>query len=479
MRDRGSRPQADRFSGMVRSVRTRERKHMRRRWQWVALGVVVVLAAAAGGALWLYVDTSNRIQTEIDQVQPPPDEGEPFNVLLVGSDSRAGLTEKEQEDLAADDETPAGAITGERADTLIVAHVDPATDRITMVQFPRDLWVPVVGRGRDRINSALLEGKGALVETVERLTGLGINRYVQVNIAGFRDLVDAIDGVDVCVPEPIPFDPSTGLEVEKPGMVHFDGDRALRFVRSRKAFGTGDLARIQNQQKFLSAAIDKITSVGTLINPVRIRALIQTAGENLRIDDRTSLPDLYRIGQRLKTFDPDRYEAYTVPNEGISESPVILPDPGAMKVLFEAIEANESPAEADGVPSIAPAAIDVAVLNGTFEDGAARAAARDLATATDVGGGPVSIDDAHIANAGRFDYVRSVIRFSAEEPEAERKARLVAAAVPGARVVGGRTPFGVDVAVVVGRRFRTRPIVQVVPIPIPRPGALPRVCRQG
>ncbi|HEX2235832.1 MAG TPA: LCP family protein, partial [Actinomycetota bacterium] len=373
MRDRGKRGQADRYSGMVRSVRTRARKHMRHRWQWVALGIVVVLAALAGGALWLYVDTSNRIQTEVEHVQPPRNEGDPFNVLLVGSDSRAGLTEKEQERLAAEDETPLGEITGERADTLIVAHVDPATDRITMVQFPRDLWVPVVGRGRDRINSALLEGKGALVRTVERLTGLEINRYVQINIAGFRDLVDAIDGVDVCVPDPIPFDPSTGLEIKEPGMVHFDGDRALRFVRSRKVFGTGDLERIQNQQRFLSAAIDKITSIGTLINPGRIRALIRTAGENLRIDDRTSLPDLYRIGQRLKTFDPQLYEAYTVPNLGISESPVIRPDRTAMRVLFDAIAANESPAAADGVPSVAPGDVDVAVLNGTFEDGAARA----------------------------------------------------------------------------------------------------------
>jgi LCP family protein required for cell wall assembly len=219
-------------SGVVRGVRTRERKHMRHRWQWIALAVFLAIAALAGYAAWVYFGLQGHITKDFPSVTQEEEEGRPFNALLVGSDSRSGLTEREQLDLGAEDE----GVEGERADTLILAHVDPATDHVTMVQFPRDLWVPMAGGGKDRINLALQAGRKHLVMTVERLTGLEVNRYLQVNIAGFRDLIDAIDGVDVCVPERIPFDPQTGIRVKNPGMVHFNGDKALRFVRSRKVF---------------------------------------------------------------------------------------------------------------------------------------------------------------------------------------------------------------------------------------------------
>jgi hypothetical protein len=193
------------------------------------------------------------------------------------------------------------------------------------------------------------------------------------------------------------------------------------------------------------------------------------------------LPDLYRIGQRLRAFDPEHYEAYTVPNRGpglAGGAEVIKPDWRSMRVLFDALRANRSPAEADGVPGIAPSVINVAVLNGTFQEGRARRAARALSRATDVAGGPLSIDEENVANAEHFRYRRSVIRYAREEPEAKKMAALVSAAVPGARVVAGRVTPGVDVEVIVGRRFSVRPIVQLLPIPIPRPGKLPAVCRE-
>jgi hypothetical protein len=191
--------------------------------------------------------------------------------------------------------------------------------------------------------------------------------------------------------------------------------------------------------------------------------------------------DLLRIAERLEQFDPDHYEAYTVPNLGpsfVGSASVIRPDFRAMSVMFGAIARNESPAEADGVPGIEPSVISVGVYNGTFEAGAARAAANKLEKATDVGRGPVTIADANIANAGHYGYKRSVIRYSLAKPEARAMAQLLGAAVPGARVTSGRTDPGVDVAVIVGKRFVTRPIVQILPIPIPPPDRLPRVCRR-
>jgi LCP family protein required for cell wall assembly len=458
-------------------MRTTERRHMRHRWQWIALGVVIALALVAGGVAYLYYSTAGKIQEDVGGVQPVARDEDPFNALIVGSDSRAGLTEKEQLELGAGDT----GVTGERADTLILAHVDPATNRVTMVQFPRDLWIPIPGRGKDRINSALLGGKGRLVRTVEALTGVGINHYVQLNIAGFRDLVNAIDGVDVCIPEPIAFDANTGLEVKEPGMVHFNGNRALRFVRARHTLAGGDLARIQNQQKFIAAAIDKVTSVGTIIDPGRIRALIRTAGDNLRIDRGTDPFELYRLGQRFRSFDPRRYEAYTAPNLGpqtVQGLDVIVPDYRAMRVMFDAIRANQSPAEADEVPNLEPSTIAVGVYNGTSKEGAAAETARALREATDLGDGPVSIDDSDIANAARAGYAQTVVMFSRQAPETRPMADLVAAALPGASIQPGRVRGGVDVSVIVGRRTTVRPIVNLEAIPIPEPGAMPAVCRQ-
>ena len=455
------------YGDIVRSVRVRERKHMRHWWQWALLGLFAVVVAVASYGTWLYLRTQARIGIDVQGVGER--EGlEPFNALLVGSDSREGLTPEEQLDLGA------GEVGGARADTLILAHIDPQTNRVVMVQFPRDLYVPIAGRGEDRINAALDGGASQLVATIRDLTGLQIHQYVQVNIAGFRDLIDAIGGVDVCITQPIPFDPQTGIQIEEDelGMVHFDGDRAIRFVRSRN-FTTGDFERIQNQQKFLAAAMNKITSSSTLFDPGRIPRLAEVAGENLKTT--TDIPGLVRLAERLRGFDPERYEAYVAPNLGIGNvngASVVLPDETAMEVMFGAIADNESPAEADGVPEIEPSTVRVGVYDTTGVDGTAAAAAEELEAATDIGSGPVDVVD--IADARRRNLSRTAVVY---EEEAQKMAELVAAAIPGSEMEPGKTLAGVDVAVLVGRRFRTERIVNVIPIPLPAPGEVPEICR--
>ena len=459
-----------RYSGIVKGYTERHRKHMRHWWQWALLAALVVFIAVGGYAMWLYYSTQSKIQEDNQEITEA-DEAEPFNVLLVGSDSREGLTEEEQLDLGA------AAVGGERADTLILAHIDPAEDHIVMVQFPRDLWVPIPELGENKINSALLEGPEQLVRTVKELSGLQINKYVQVNIAGFRDLVDAIGGVDICIPEPIPFDPQTGIQVteEEVGIVHFDGDRAIRFVRSRN-FTTGDFERIQNQQKFLAAAIDKITSTSTLLNPTRILKLTDIAGDNLRTDQHTTLNGIRDLMGKFRGFTPDRFEAYITPNHGIGNVDGISTveyDPVTSKVLFDAIGQNESPAEADGVTNIAPSTVRVGVYNGTGVDGTAGEAAEELVAATDVGDGPVEIIE--IADARGTSHQTTVIEY---EAEAEKLAQVVADAIPNAELIEKNTPSGIDVEVIVGKRFETQQLVNIIPIPIPKPGEVPDVCKR-
>lgn len=459
-----------RYSGMVKGYRERHKKRMRHWWQWAALGVLILFIAVGGYGTWRYYQAQGKVQEEIDEITPA-DEAEPFNALLIGSDSREGLTAEEQLDLGAN------AVGGERADTLILAHIDPAEDHIIMVQFPRDLWVPLPGGFENKINSALEGGQNNMVKAIKELTGLEINKYLQVNIAGFRDLVDAIGGVDICIPEPIPFDPNTGIEVteDEVGLVHFDGDRAIRFVRSRN-FETGDFARIQNQQKFVAAALNKVTSAGTLLRPDRVFRLLDIAGDNIRTDQHTTLNGIRELAQTLRGFEPERFEAYIVPNNGIGNVDGISTveyNPVAAEVMFEAIADNESPAEADGVTNIEPSTVRVGIFNGTGVEGAAAEAQAQLLAATDAGEGPVDIVE--IGDAPRMGYKETVIEY---EPEAEKLADLIAAAIPDAVLEEAKTEPGLDVEIMVGKKFETRQLVNIVPIPIPKPGEVPDACQR-
>jgi LCP family protein required for cell wall assembly len=459
---------------MVKGVRVRHRKHMRHWWQWALIALFTLVTVLASYGAYRYYKLQHIMQDPGIPVDAGNIEIDPFNVLLVGSDSREGLTEQEQLDLGAN------AVGGERADTLILAHVDPANDKVIMMQFPRDLWVPLPDKGENKINSALSYGRAYLVRTVKELTGLPIHRYVQVNIAGFRDVVDAIGGVDICITEPVPFDPHTGIEIteDELGMVHFDGDRAIRFVRSRN-FTTGDFERIRNQQRFLAAALDKVTSSSTLLRPSRLLKLADAAGDNVRTDAKTTPLGLKNLAERFRNFDPEHYEAYVAPNFGVGNIngiSVVLPDMDGIKFISQAIADNKSPAEADGVPDIEPSTISVGVYNGTFQEGRASEAATALKEATDVGEGPVRI--AEVANADNFKYRSTVIRYDESKPETQQMAELIAAAVPGAEVEAGKTRGRVDVAVIVGRqKFETKKIVQIVPIPLPKPSDAPGVCK--
>jgi LCP family protein required for cell wall assembly len=464
------------YSSMVRSARTRQRKHMTHWWQWALVAVVVLLVAGGGFGVWAYFHLQGEVQIPISHVKKPIDQRKPFNALLVGTDSRAGLTPKQQLKLGAN------AVPGRRADTIILAHVDPVADQITMVQFPRDLYVHIHGRGRDKINSAIEPGgPNNLVATITDLTGLTINHYVQVNLDGFRELVNAIGGVDICVPEKIPFDTHTGLEVTKAGMIHFGGDEALRFVRAREVFANGDFTRIQNQQRFLQAAVAKGTQKSTLLNPARVAGIYRAVGNSLRIDDTTTLRDATRLAQRFRSFDPKHYEAYTAPNLGAKQitlssgaiSDIVAADPKGMHVMFRAIAENKSPAAADGVPNVDPTTIRVAVLNGTFTSGAAQTAADELRAATTTSAGGINITT--VANANSFDHRKTLIRYRAG---AKAKADLIAAAIPGAKVQAGKTTPGIEVVVIVGKHFKTKKIVQLIPIPLPKPEAPPPVCQR-
>ena len=475
---------AGRYDGLVRSVRTRERKRpwiLRNRWAWMTLLVLVILAGIAGYGVWFYFHTQGKLQdTDIDTT-PRAETMDPFNVLLVGSDSREGLTEEEMERLGADDEVGGVAITGQRADTLIAARIDPESNRITMIQFPRDYYVPIAGGEPSKINSALEGGANDLITTVEDLTGIEIDHYIQVNIAGFKDVVEAIDGVKICLTEPIPFDKATGIEVteEELPVVEFDGERALRFVRSRTI--GGDFQRIQNQQRFLSAAVSKLTNVGTLLDLGKLRELADIGGKNFKMDRNLSLAGLSEVAGRFRSFDPERYEAYTAPSLGFEDNEagnVVVPDLDTLEVMFDALKRNESPAEADGIPDVDVSSIRVKVLNGTGEEGIASSAGAQLSDATNINGETIELLTPE--NAERLNFKKTIVRYNPEVEEGQAKAELIAAAIPGATLKASeKADDDVDVEVIVGKAgFETTKITQIKKIELPPPGTQPEECRR-
>ncbi|WP_338079791.1 LCP family protein [Antrihabitans stalactiti] len=277
----------------------RPRKPRKRKsgWRWVRrliytpfiLLLILAIALFFGGR---YLDGQlTRIDALVDypgRVADTPG----TNWLLVGSDSRSGLTPEEEQALAT------GGDTGpERTDTIIVVHI-PKSGRTTMVSIPRDSFLPIPGNGQDKVNASFaIGGPQLLVQTLENATGLHFDHYAQIGFDGFAGLVDSIGGIDVCIDAPID-DPLAGINLQ-PGCQKLNGATALGFVRTR-ATANADLDRVQNQRKFLSALIDKATSPSSLLNPFKLWPFAKGTVKSLKVDKGDHIWQLAALGWAMR-----------------------------------------------------------------------------------------------------------------------------------------------------------------------------------
>lgn len=236
-------------------------------------------------------DAVNRkVRTVLAKPKPP---GAPFYMVLMGEDKRPG------EKIG-------------NSDTLMVAHVDPPRKRVSLLSIPRDSRVQIPGYGHQKINAAaLLGGPKLTIETVKLLTGLPISHYMIVDFNGFKDLVDAVGGVTVNVPQHIK-DPKAAshnwrAEVLGKGVQWLDGAHALTFVRSR-AFANGDITRVHDQQIFLKALAKKTMQPG---NVVHIPAIADAVMKNVTTD--MSVEDLLGLAADLKGLGDNGVEGATMP----------------------------------------------------------------------------------------------------------------------------------------------------------------------
>ena len=260
-------------------------------------------------------------------------ESQPRNVLLLGSDSRAKLSPEEQVQFGSEE-----TVEGERSDTIILMHIDPKKEKAVVIHFPRDLRVEIPGHGLDKINAAYeLGGPKLAIRTVRAFTGLPIHNYVEVDLAGFQGLIDALGGVRICVDRPM-IDPLAGLSIESAGCHTLNGDEALAFARARHIEGDPipDFSRIGRQQQLMRAILNRMLSAPSLLNPDRVT----TAAQNFTTDESVTSTDFLYLGSKLRELaQEDPSGATTLDFRVVPGIPQFIGD--VSYVIAEQPEANQ------------------------------------------------------------------------------------------------------------------------------------------
>ncbi|CAL9439155.1 Polyisoprenyl-teichoic acid--peptidoglycan teichoic acid transferase TagU [Streptomyces sp. enrichment culture] len=329
-----------------------KRRRRRRRRRGAALAACGAVAVAVGAGWALYAKLDGNITPDeaaaaelarYERERPTALVRGARNILLIGSDTRSG-----------DDNARYGRDSGTaRSDTTILLHLAAGRHSATAVSVPRDLMVEVPGCRRadgsrtepvfTMLNHAFEAGGSACaVRTVENLTGVRIDHHVVVDFHGFKEMVDAVGGVEVCLSEPID-DRAAGLKLPA-GRVTLDGERALGYVRVRKTLGNGsDTGRMERQQRFLGALVEKVRSNDVLLNPVKLYPVLDAATSALTTDPGlASLRGLYELARGLRDIPTERVQFLTVPRESYARDANRdqLAEPEAGR-LFERLRRDE------------------------------------------------------------------------------------------------------------------------------------------
>jgi LCP family protein required for cell wall assembly len=281
----------------------RPRPNWRRRIKWTAITLVTVLVVTSV-ATYFWADSKLHRDVDLSKVIDRPASGSGTNYLIVGSDSRAGLSSEQKKKLHT------GSAEGKRTDSMMILHVGDSGD--TLISLPRDSNVtipsykgstsgklyPATGR-QTKLNAAYAEdGPTLLVRTVEANMGLHIDHYVEIGFAGFANIVDAVGGVTIDIDKGFK-DKYSGADF-KAGKQTLNGEQALAFVRTRHAFAASDLQRTKNQQKFLSALAHQVATPSTVLNPFKLYPTMGAGLDSLTVDKGMSLWDLASMFWAMK-----------------------------------------------------------------------------------------------------------------------------------------------------------------------------------
>lgn len=310
----------------------------RRRW-WLRglLGLLLLwLVFLVAVPVWAW-SSIRKVDAEPDGDRPSDTDGTTY--LLVGSDSRAGLTKQQRGDLGT------GKGAGSRTDTILLLHVPGGSGPNLLLSLPRDSYLEIPGRGRNKINAAYsIGGPDLLVATVEQATGLRVDNYVEIGFAGFVDVVDAVDGITVC-PETAVNDPKAGQLQLRKGCQQIDGRTALGYSRSR-AFPQGDITRTQHQREVIAQVGKKAASWQSIVLPWRYWSLNRAGAEAVRTGEDTGPIDLVRFAWAMAHSGGKDAKRCVVPFRSLSASTevgsVVLWDEQAATDLFASIREDDT-----------------------------------------------------------------------------------------------------------------------------------------
>lgn len=411
----------------------------RRVGRWIAVGVAVALLLAAGTAFGLYEKLQGNIHRDhvADQLgtDRPPKLNKSVNILLLGSDSRDGANRRYW----------SPDVSGERSDTTVLLHLSPNRDRVVAVSFPRDSMVQVpecekkngqkVPAYFGMLNSAFAyAGATCTWKMIESTTHIHIDHYAKIDFAGFTRVVDALGGVQICVPQAVN-DPRADLYL-KAGRQVVKGDAALGYVRTRYGIGDGsDLERIQRQQKFMAAVVDKATSGALLTDPARTYRFLDAVTKAIATDDTFSVSAMRKMATSLKGLSAGTVRFVTVPTQTYPKDPNRVQwDMAQAGPLFDAIRGDDNlsaPKYVTAEPAQPkPDQVEVTTV------GAPKAAVQALKAQ----GFKVTAAKGPAAPQTRILY----------GPGAERDADAVAVAIPDALIAAGPTVPAGTVSLVVG-----------------------------
>ncbi len=316
----------------------------RRRIKVTSITVVTVLLVTTV-ATYFWADSKLNREVDLSKVIERPEAGEGTNYLIVGSDSRAGMSAEEKKRLRT------GSAEGKRTDSMMILHTGSNGD--TLISLPRDSNVTIPsfkgsdsgkvykGTGRQvKLNAAYAEdGPELLVRTVEANTGLRIDHYVEIGFAGFANIVDAVGGVEMDIPRDIK-DSKSGADLKK-GKQTLNGEEALAFVRTRYALAGSDLDRTKNQQKFLSALANQVATPGTVLNPFKLYPTMGAGLDSLIVDEDMGLYDLASMFWAMKGVSGGEGKSMNMPISGNSANGNLQWDTAKVKQLVEQLKNDE------------------------------------------------------------------------------------------------------------------------------------------
>ncbi|MEU6132549.1 LCP family protein [Saccharopolyspora sp. NPDC047091] len=427
----------------------------------VAAALTIFVATGIGWSAKAWVDAKFKDVAALDpgssSIKDISKQSGDRNFLLLGSDTRAGATEADGVGDTTDE-------PGARADTTMVAHIPADRSRVLVVSFPRDLqvdipacerWNPDTGqytgeeagpRTATKLNEAYaVGGPKCTTKVVQQLSGLSITNFLGIDFQGFRSMVDAMHGVDICSTIPI-VDDKIGVVLPNAGPQTLDGTQALNYVRARHVQGdpTSDYGRMQRQQLFLSSLLRKAMSGQVLMDPQKLGGFVDavaanTFGENVGTDQ------LLELGRSMQGMDAGKITFITVPTTGyandegreeldpeeaaalfraiIEDAPVSPRQAGVPGAAGGAGPASTSPVSFGGAATAKPSDVPVRVINAAGRDGLAGRTADELGAAGYPVAGSETVSE---------ESERTVVRHSAANAAA---ARLLASAVPGATAV--------------------------------------------